>query len=117
MGQSPIKAGSNIIACWPTVHPGCWSTPEQIQIERIRYLCEKCPQLEFDCGQTDEGDPWFVVYDRKREQVVLHVARIGRRYVMVRANRPKLSTVALLSAAVDAALNGLYQARNDRLTA
>jgi hypothetical protein len=36
---------------------------------------------------------------------------------MVRANRPKLSTVALLSAAVDAALNGLYQAGNDRLTA
>ena len=24
------------------------------------YLCEKCPQLEFDGGQTDEGDPWFV---------------------------------------------------------
>jgi len=25
------------------------------------YLCEKCPQLEFDGGQTDEGDPWFIV--------------------------------------------------------
>jgi hypothetical protein len=47
MGQSPIKAGSNIAAAWPTAHPGCWNIPEQIQIERIRYLCEKCPELEF----------------------------------------------------------------------
>jgi hypothetical protein len=49
----------------------------QIQIERIRYLCEKCPLLEFDCGQTDEGDPWFVVYDREREQVVLYYTSRG----------------------------------------
>ena len=117
MGQSPIKAGSNIIACWPTVHPGCWSTPEQIQIERIRYLCEKCPQLEFDCGQTDEGDPWFIVYDCERNEVAIHIARIDRRYIMVRASRPKPLTVYVLSPAINAALDELYRAGSDCRTA
>jgi hypothetical protein len=117
MGQNPPKDGSNIVACKPTIHHGGWNIPERIQIERIRYLCEKCPQLEFDSGQTDEGDPWFIVYDRERGQVVLHIARIERRYVMVRASRPKPLTVAILSAAVDAALDDLYRAGNDRRTA
>ena len=101
----------------PPIHHGCWSIQERIQIERIRYLCEKCPQLEFDGGQTDEGDPWFIVYDCEREQIVLHIARIDRRYVIVRASRPKPLTVALLSAAVNAALDELYRAGNDRHTA
>jgi hypothetical protein len=114
MGQSPTKGGSNIVACWPPIHPGCWSIPERIQIERIRNLCERCPQLEFDSGQTDEGDPWCIVYDREREQVALHIARVDRRYVIVRASRSKLSTAALLSAAVDAALDDLYRAGNHR---
>jgi hypothetical protein len=105
MAQSP-----DIVAC-------CWSIPERIQIERLRYVCDKCPQLEFDGGQTDEGDPWFVVYDCDREQVVLHIARIERRYVMARASRSKPLTAVSLSAAVDAALDELYRAGNDRRTA
>ena len=28
-------------------------------------MCEKCPQLEFDGGQTDEGEPWFIVVSRR----------------------------------------------------
>jgi hypothetical protein len=117
MGQSPPQTGFNIAECWPPPLQGCWSVPERIQIERIRYLCERCQRLEFDGGQTDEGDPWFIVYDREREQVVLHIARIDRRYVMARASRSKPLTVASLSAAVDAALDGLYRAGNDRRTA
>ena len=116
MGQSPSHTGFNIAECWPPPLHGCWSVPERIQIERIRYLCEKCPQLEFDGGKTDEDDPWFLVYDRDREQVVLHIARIDRRYVMVRASRPKPLTVTSLSAAVDAALDELYRAGSDRHT-
>jgi hypothetical protein len=117
MGQSPPKADSNIATCGPPIHHDCWSVPERIQIERIRYLCDRCPQLEFDGGQTDEGDPWFIVYDREHEQVVLHIARIDRRYVMVRATRPKPLTVASLLAAINAALDDLYRAGNDRRTA
>ena len=117
MGQSSSQTGFNIAECWPPPLHGCWSIPERIQIERIRYLCEKCPQLEFDGGQTDEGDPWFLVYDRDREQVVLHIARIDRRYVMARASRSKPLTVTSLSAVVDAALDELYRAGSDRRTA
>lgn len=95
MAQSPQKAIYDIVAC-------CWSIPERMQIERIRYLCEKCPQLELDGGQTDEGDPWLVVYDPDREQVVLHIARIDSRYVMARATQPKPYTVMSLSTAINA---------------
>ena len=112
MRQNPSNAASNIVACWPPID-GCWSVPERIQIERIRYLCETCSQLEFDGGQTDEGDPWFIVYDCERKQVALHIARIDRRYMVVRASQPKPLTVALLSAAINAALDELYRAGSD----
>ena len=114
MGQSPPKTGCNIAVHRPPVVRGCWSVPERIQIERIRYLCEKSLQLEFEGGQTDEGDPWFIVYDHEHDLVVVHIARIDRRYVMGRASSPKALTVAILSGAVDAALDDLYRAGNHR---
>jgi hypothetical protein len=81
-------------------------------------ICARdAPSWNLTAGQTDEGDPWCIVYDREREQVVLHIARINRRYVMARASRPKPITVAILSTAVDAALDDLYRAENDRRTA
>ena len=52
MGLCPPKAGTDNVVCGPPIYHGCWSIPERIQIERIRYLCEKCTQLEFDGGQT-----------------------------------------------------------------
>ena len=114
MGQSPPKTGCNIVVCRPPVVRGCWSVPERIQIERIRYLCEQSLQWEFDGGQTDEGDPWFIVYDHEHDLVVVHIARIDRRYVMGRASSPNALTVAILSGAVDAALDDLYRAGNHR---
>lgn len=117
MDQSGPNAGSNIVGCWPAIHLGGWSIPDRIQIERIRYLCEKCPKLEFDGGQTDEGDPWCIVYDREREQVVLHISRIDRRYVMVRPNYRQPLTTALLSAAINVALDDLQRGGNYRRTA
>jgi hypothetical protein len=81
---------------------------------RIRYWCDKCPKLEFAGGQTDEADPWCIVYDRQREQVVLHVARIGRRYVMVLSSHPQPLTSALLSTAINVALDELRRAGNYR---
>ena len=83
MGQCPPKAGTDNVVCGPPIYHGCWSIPERVQIERIRYLCEKCPQLEFDGGQTDEGDPWCIVYDQAGHQIILHIARIDRRYLIV----------------------------------
>ena len=45
--------------------------------------------FELECAHTDEGDPWCIVYDRERELVVLHIARIDSRYVMARASHSK----------------------------
>ena len=45
--------------------------------------------FELECAHTDEGDPWCIVYDRERELVVLHIARIDSRYVMPRASHSK----------------------------
>jgi len=114
MGKSPFKAAGDNVVCGPPGHHGCWSVPERIQIERIRNLCEKCSQVEFDGGQTDEGDPWFIVYDCERNELVLHIARIDRRYVLIRASRPRPIAVTSLSAAINAALDDLYRAGNDR---
>ena len=57
--------------------------------ERIRAECAPLPGFELECAHTDEGDPWCIVYDRERELVVLHIARIDSRYVMARASHSK----------------------------
>ena len=36
-----------------------------------------------DCDHTDAGDPWCVIYDEQHHRIVLHIARIERRYVVV----------------------------------
>ena len=77
-------------------------------------MCDKCPQLEFVGGQTDEHDPWFIVYNREQEWIVLHIARIDRRYVMVRASQPKPYSVVSLSATINAELDELYRAGHNR---
>ena len=112
MGQGPSHTSSNITEYWLPLLHDCWSVSERIEIERISNLCENFPQLAFHVGQSDESDPWFIVYDPEHDQVVLHIARIERRYVMVCASRRKPLTVSRLSAAVDAALDDLYRAGN-----
>jgi len=105
------------VALSVTPRRGDWTDQELCQLERIRAECSALLGFELECAHTYEGDPWFLVYDRDREQVVLHIARIDRRYVMARASWPKPLTVASLSAAVDAALDELYRAGSDRRTA
>ena len=61
-----------------------------------------------------KGDPWCIVWDRERELVVLHIARIDCRYVMARASHPKPLTVSSLSAAINTALDELQRAGDDR---
>ena len=35
-----------------------------------RIVCD-APQFELQCSHTDEGDPWCIVYDRERDEIVL----------------------------------------------
>ena len=61
-----------------------WSHQEQGEIDRVRAACVEHPNLSLEAGLTDEGDPWCIVYDREREQVIFHLARIDHSYVVVK---------------------------------
>jgi hypothetical protein len=86
------------------LHRGNWTGQEQSEINRIRAACRAQPHLELDIGQTDEGEPWCAVYDRECDQVVVHFARIGRRYIVARSNRSIIAKTVTVAAGVDLAL-------------
>ena len=92
---------------------GPWTQQGLRELDRIRAECT--PHSSFD-AVIDEGEFWCIVWDREREFVVLHIARIDCRYVMARANHPKLFTAPSLSAAINAALDELLRAADDRRT-
>ena len=57
-----------------------------------------------ECKFTDAGDPWCVIYDRHEHRIMLHIARIDRRYVAVWPSREHSVNTATMKAAVDIAL-------------
>jgi hypothetical protein len=96
-----------------TPRRGDWTPQELCELDRIRARCSPRSTFELQCSQTDEGDPWCIVYDREREQVVVHLARVDDRYVMARTSHTKLFTASSLSAAVNVALDELHRAGCD----
>jgi hypothetical protein len=93
-----------------TPRRGDWTQQELCELDRIRAQCSPHSSFELQCSHTDEGDPWCIVYDREREQIVLHIARIDCRYVMARASHARLFTASSLSAAINTALDELHRA-------
>jgi hypothetical protein len=87
--QRHHAAGNPTMPLSVTPRRGDWTHQELCEIERIRAECAPLPGFELECAHTDEGDPWCIVYDRERELVVLHIARIDSRYVMARASHSK----------------------------
>lgn len=85
-------------------HHGGWSREEQQEINRIRAACRQHAYLDLATGRTDEGDPWCVVHDRKRNQVVMHIARIGFRYIIACPSRSGLRTTATAQSAANVVL-------------
>ena len=88
-----------------------------MEIDRIRAACGKRSDLKLECGHTDEGDPWCIVYDRENDEVIVHVARIDRRYLVMKARGARLVTTRSISVAVDAAMAEFFRADDDRRTA
>jgi hypothetical protein len=76
-----------------------WTTQEMAEIERLGAACKA--HLGLECGHTDVGDPWCVVYDKQHHGVVLHIARIDRRYVIVWPLEQRSIKTATLEAALD----------------
>ena len=89
-------------------HRGGWTRQERSEIDRIRGVCREYSHLQFDSGQTDEGEPWCIVCARECEEVVLHLARIGSRYVIAHPSQSRLRKTATLRAAVDGVLGEAF---------
>jgi len=61
---------------------GGWSNEERAQFVRIeRLLGDAGLAVEVEHGVSDEGDPWCVFCSLHTGDVMIHAARIGRRYV------------------------------------
>ena len=81
-----------------------WTDDERPHIDRLQRLCKSTSHWELECSHTDAGDPWCIIYDRNKHKIVLHIARIERRYVIVWPEMGQSTTRATIEAAVDAAL-------------
>lgn len=81
---------------------GDWTASERNEIGRL-MLCTREFGLDLECGCTDAGDPWCVIYDLHSE-VIIHIARIGRRFVIAWPQAAKSARLASLRVAVDLAL-------------
>jgi hypothetical protein len=88
-----------------------WSLHERHGIERIRAACLADPDLQLEGGRTDEGDPWCIVYDRARDRVVLHIARIDQSYIIVRPRQFRLQKVSKMRDAIEVALEEIARER------
>ena len=87
---------------------GAWSEHEQYQIDRIRAECAGYDGLEVECSHTDEYDPWCIVYDRERDQVIVHIARIACRYMVITASHRQLLFITSISMAVTLRLENCF---------
>jgi hypothetical protein len=61
---------------------GDWTAAERARLEDLgRQFSESGLYVEVVFGTTEEGDPWCVVKD-ENEEIIVHVARIGGRFVI-----------------------------------
>jgi hypothetical protein len=79
-----------------------WTDRERVEINRLQKLCDCRPEWELDSGDTDAGDPWCIIYDRQNQGVVVHLARIDRRYVIVWPQAGRSDRKVTITAAVNA---------------
>ena len=81
-----------------------WTEEEHAHISRLEALCRDVGHWELECKHTDVCDPWCVIYDKYQHKVVLHVARIDRRYIVVWPLQQRSVSRATMAAAVDLVL-------------
>lgn len=62
--------------------PEPWTGQDLTEIERIaRSLQEAGLSIDCEAGTTDEGDPWYVICDSFTNEILIHYAKIGAKYV------------------------------------
>ena len=67
-------------------------------------LCRSVGCLEVECQCTDEGEPWCVIYDRASDGVIVHLARIDRKYVIILPLQARSKTRATMAGIIEIAL-------------
>lgn len=88
-----------------------WTDDECAEIRRLERFCDASDDWALECGHTDAGDPWCIVYDERRNGIVLHIARIDRRYVVVWPLEQRSAKTAIMAVAIDMGLEGLKSYR------
>lgn len=79
---------------------GDWTAAERARLEELaERLSGGGPKVEVIFGTTDAGDPWCVVKD-ENEEVLIHVARIGGKFVVHSAVDDALTESSDLPAAL-----------------
>lgn len=81
-----------------------WTENERDQIDRLEALCRGSPHWELECRHTDAGDPWCIIYDHHEHRIILHIARIDRRYVVVGPAVQRSVAASTIERAIEAAL-------------
>jgi hypothetical protein len=77
-----------------------WSISEQSELQRLQAAYPP-PYYEMESSATEEGDPWCVVCDSALDRIVVHIARIGGRYVIVHSEKNINKAVAQIKTAID----------------
>ena len=76
-----------------------WTDDERAEIRRLETVCDASDHWTLECSRTDEGDLWCLVYDQALGRIIIHIALIGREYVVVwgeqRAARTKIMAEAI----------------------
>jgi hypothetical protein len=90
-----------------------WTDDEHAEIRRLEKACHASKDWSLECSRTDVGDPWCIVYDQPHHAIIVHIARIGRQYVVVWPREQRSKKTAIMAVAIDIALEGLqaYQRR------
>lgn len=85
-----------------------WTDRERREISRLETVCAANQGWALGYGCAEAGDPWCIVHDQEGD-VVVHIARIDRRYLVAWAQGQQPAQFATLKAAVDLVLGCVEQ--------
>lgn len=102
--NKPARSPARLAIMLPPPSGVSWTDAELSEIERLQPLCRGLRGWEVVCDQSDAGDPWSIIYDRTQERIIVHIARINRRYIAVFPMHARSYWTATLRSAIDIAL-------------
>ena len=85
-----------------------WTEAEDAEIARLAKT--RGTRFLLECSHTDEGDPWCVVRETRNSTIIVHIAKIDRRYVVVVPFEGRSQRPDTMGTAVDQAIQALQRA-------